>query len=116
MRQVFDVNAFLREILTEVEIQQLEAFNANPAMKEAVRKVLLCPLYYQGVLQKGKSPNPLWNFLVGFVNSDAKLTDEQVGRYTKVQVEGINQVEVAFDRIADFKPSLPQLNQGNDAI
>lgn len=103
MIKPFDGSKLLKEVLSEGEIRQLEAFNANPAMKEAVKKVLLLPIYSQGVLEAGKSViNPHFNFALGLVASDVKLTDEQVGRYLKVQAEGIHAVQAAFERISQF--------------
>ena len=99
----FDSNRYIQDILSEQEIANLESFNANPVMKEAVRKVLLLPLYYQGTFQKGKPANPMWNFMMGLVGSDAKATPEEIGRYAKIQYEGISAVEVAFDRISNFQ-------------
>ena len=113
--RLFDHKELIKDILTEDELRQLEFFNMNPVMKRAVRKVLLLPVYYQGVLQKGKEPNPIWNFALQFANSDPKLTDEQVGRFTRVQADAINQVEIAFDRIGEFieepKRSEEQVNE-----
>ena len=116
MNKLFDGNTYLRQILSDAEIQQLQAFNANPLMKEAVRKVLLMPIYYQGTLQGGQPPNPLFNFALGFVSSNSGLTDEQAGRYLKVQAEGINAVEIAFNRISEFQAVSEPLPPANDAI
>ena len=112
----FDTNKHIREILSEGEIQQLEAFNQNPMMQEAVRKVLLLPIYSMGTLQKGKPANPQWNFALGFVSSDSKLKDDEVGRYLKIQNEGITAIQVAFERLAQFRASDEISPKENPAI
>ena len=103
----------VREILSEGEVQQLGTLENNPELKEALRKLLLFPIYYSGTLQKGESINPMVNWLFGLVakRDGATATDEQIGRDLRIQHAAVNLVEFAFDEIAKFKvfePGEPQ--------
>ena len=97
----------LDDILSDAEKAQLEAFNANPLMVEAVRKVLLFPIYTQGLLEKGSPSYPLSNWLLKIVFPDhpsqPKPTDEQAGHDLKVKAEAIALIENFFTEIEVYK-------------
>lgn len=103
----FDV----RELLDPAEVGQVEAFNDNPILKQAVRKIILFPLYHSGTLKQGQAANPMLNWIAGFLSADPKATNEEVGLEVKVRYAAIELLEGAFNelekvrRVAEDKPN-----------
>lgn len=93
----------LNDILDDNEKAAIQIFYDNEVMREAVRKVLLAGVYYNGTLKKGVKPNPLTNFALGFVSNRGELPDEQLGAQLRSCWEGLNTLEVAFSTMAQFK-------------
>ena len=93
----------LDEVLSEAEKAQLESFCANPMMKDAVKKVLLFPIYHNGVMQKGKKEEPLNNFLLGFALNNIDKDDAVVGQELKIKAQAIRIIELAFMEIEGYE-------------
>lgn len=96
---------YLDQFLTGKEQNLLEQFANHEEMVDAVRKVLLFGLYNSGVLQKGKPHDPLKNFALS-IACVKNATPEEIGRDVKACWEGINELEMAFNRINMYK-SIP---------
>lgn len=47
----------MKDYLTDLELEKIEALCKDEAMYEAVRKVLLAQVYYSGALKKGENLN-----------------------------------------------------------
>ena len=106
----------LDETLSEAEKSQLEAFNANPMMAQAVKKVLLFTIYHNGTLEKGKAPNPLMNFLLGYILQDPKTDDATVGRDVRIQAAAIRLLELSFMELEAYEAFKIPEKETNPAI
>lgn len=92
------------KILNDIEKDALTTFVDNPTMVEAVRKVLLAGIYFNGTLRKGEPADPTINFALGFVsNGDGKRSNEEIGADIRAAWEGIRLLEVALSNIAKYK-------------
>jgi len=89
----------LDEILNVNEKNELKRFNSNNAMKGAVKKVMLSVIYYNGTLEKGKTPDPTRNSLLGLMSQSRNISDEQMGQVLRGQMEGITYLEQALEAI-----------------
>lgn len=90
-------------MLNEIEKSEIEKFVANKTMFEAVRKVLLQGIYFEGVLKDGQKAMPLKNFTMELANSSANvqgmISDEALGQNLRAKWEGIRTVEIGFKEL-----------------
>ena len=110
----------LDDYLSEAEKSQLENFCSNPLMVEAVRKVMLFPVYSNGVLRKGEPSNPLMNFMLAPALQEypgkPPLSDVELGQETKARAHAIRLIEIAFAEIEGYKQGeLPTAGGENPA-
>lgn len=107
----------LDEVLDDVEKLALQRFADDPITLEAVRKVLLAGVYYNGTLRKKMTPNPQYNFALSLAMAKGEFSDEQIGRDLRAAAEGVRMVQNAFSQIAAFKEdSTPQRSIKNPAV
>lgn len=97
------------DYLSDIEKQKISAFIKDKVMSEAVRKVLLAGIYYNGTLVKDEPANPAHNFALqlGF-QSDVQgvvLSDEQIGADVRAQVKGIRLLEGGFLELSNCVPA-----------
>lgn len=94
------------EILSDQEKAKLEAFAKDRTLFEAVRKVLLFGVYYNGTLRPGVKADPGKNFALQlpFAN-DGTISDELIGQDVRAAVRGIRLVEGAFKEFERFGPT-----------
>lgn len=104
----------LSEVLSEAEKGQLEAFCANQMMMDAVKKVLLFPIYDSGVMKPGETPIPRLNFFLNLYTSRPSWKSEDLGEEVKVRSEALMLIENAFMEIEGYQkleiPSEPKEN------
>ena len=112
-----DTFSFVKESLSEAEISKLEALNNDTLLIEALRKVILHPIYHQGVLKKGHFAEPNLNFILRGVQNalaeNKKLEDiggELVANFIACQL-----VDLGFNTILKFKKVEPPRPKENDA-
>lgn len=98
----------LDEILSDIEKSSIQAFVENEIQREAVRKVILAGIYYNGVLKKGKKANPLTNFAMSIGMNEKNLTNEQKGELLSACTEGVRLLEVGFNHLSKFKKDEPK--------
>ena len=91
----------MKEILTDLEIAKIEAFNKDEVMREAVRKVLLQYMYSSGVIVKGEKHNPLKNRALAIV--DESSSNEQMGAQLRALWEGVQALEKGFDDLSSIR-------------
>jgi len=93
-------------MLTDVQKQKIIAFNQDPEMVEAVRKVLLRTLYSEGVLEENKL-NPVQNRALGLaalsIGGKAVIDNEQLGEDLRALAQGIFLLEAGFKELAKIK-------------
>ena len=105
----------LDDMLSEAEKSQLEAFVGNPLMVQAVKKVLLFPIYHNGTLEKGQNPNALMNFLFAYAIQDPKVDNETVGRDVRIQAAAVRLLELAFMEIEGYEKVEEPVDKPNPA-
>ncbi len=89
--------------LSDIEVAEIEKFQNNIVMREAVKKVILESVYLHGTLMKDKEANPLLNFTLSLASKTGAFSNEQVGAELKATWQGINLVESGFADIAKIK-------------
>ena len=101
----------LKDILTNVEEEQLKKLLTNKALLNGLRKVFLSNIYYSGTLGVDEKPDPRRNFICQLLynedmSMDYNLSDERLGQKTRASVEAIRLVEQSFKEIEglDIKP------------
>lgn len=93
-----------REYLSEHEVKALEEFASNQVLVEAVKKVLLEGVYYQGTMEQGKAPDASKNFLLAIATQQLELTTNEVlGDKIRAAVMGVTAVEQGFNAIKQYK-------------
>ncbi len=92
--------------LDDLEKEKVIQFFEDDVMREAVKKVILEPIYFQGTLKKGQKADPTKNFGLVFVSNNKGLTDGRMGSYMRALWEGINFVEMGFAKLSTFKREL----------
>lgn len=96
----------IKEYLTDLEIDKIEAFCGDENMLEAVRKVLLAHVYYSGALKKGEKLNPknqAFNLISQAYQNGTEVSNEILGQEVRGLFEGVNMVEQAFGHLKQIK-------------
>ena len=101
----------MHEFLNQSELQALERLNADSYGMQALKKVILRRIYYDGVLEEGVPANPLKNFMLNILDSTGKeLTDYELGTLVRIKriasellEEGIKELE-KYKRVEPTKP------------
>ena len=105
----------LNEQLSDAEKSQLEAFNANPLLKEAVRKVILFPLWGSGTFKPGEKHN-LDNFILGYVLNNLDKDDTVIGKDLKIKAMAVKLIETAFMELEAYERPEESTPTSNPAI
>ena len=90
---------FLEDFLDEQEQTHIQNFFENEKLREAVKKVLLSPLYLQGTLKKGRKANPNANWLYQAIGN----TNENLGAVIRAKTEALAFIEEGFKLLSMFK-------------
>ena len=108
-------------ILSQAEIEKLEAFNEDEVMVNAVKKVLLIGKNVNGVAKAGEPmndlmTNPAFHPYVAQRNS-GNIDFEAVGKEVGLMVEAYNIIEDGFDTISTYrKPTKGSNKPKNTAV
>lgn len=105
------------DYLSEVEIVKVEQFCKDPVMFEAVKKVLLAPIYRHGVPAAGETHNPLINGAFSLVAQAPELSDEVLGQFLRAKWAGVSGIENGFEELKKIKTNkagedAPPVNEG----
>jgi len=92
----------LKDILNEFETAQLEKLLDNPVLCEAIRKVFLFGIYYNGTIQKGLPADPTRNFTLALA-FQKDVSNEHLGADLRACTEAIRMVEMGFKELSRFK-------------
>lgn len=88
------------EYLTETEKKSLERLNESPTTIEALRKVLLKAVYFDGTLNIESDPKKNFAFALG---GQPNIPDEQIGKHLRACIEAVRMMEFGFDELKKFK-------------
>lgn len=90
------------------------AFNQDPKMVEAVKKVLLHTVYHQGVLKAGE-PASDKNWAFGILNG-VETDLQQVGMKLTASLKGLAYLESGFEKLAEFVVQEAPKQKENKAV
>lgn len=96
------------EFLSQIEQEKVTAFLNDPILKEAIRKILLRPVYVSGVMAPGKPAEALKNFALNVYKSQNEVqnemySDEELGKIIKVKRMAVELVEEGFKQLEKLK-------------
>lgn len=94
-------------ILNDIEKMELAKFADNATLFEAVRKVVLFDVYFNGTLKAGEKANPLRNYCLSMVSQKGGFSNEQVGAELRATWEGVNMLEGALLTLSSYKTTPP---------
>lgn len=106
------------DYLSKNEISKVEQFCKDTVMLNAVKKVILEPVYLNGTLQKDTDPDPFKNFALVIAQQVAGANDAnaEAGRRLMATSEGVQLVERGFQTLLKLKtPEKPKKDEGNPA-
>lgn len=94
------------DYLTELEIVEIEKFNQNLSMSEAVKKVLFTVVNIQGRVTKGQKVNPEINgalHLAALARNGTKFTNEELGADIRAYAHAVGMLDSGFREIVKIK-------------
>ena len=95
---------YVDSILNELERTEVAQFVANKTLLEAVKKVLLIPIYHSGVLKAGEAPDFTRNFMLSITNR-REQSDEQIGQQARAVAEAVAMLDAGLSYLEIYKPS-----------
>jgi hypothetical protein len=102
---------FIDTFLNDVEKDLLQQIADNPAAVNALKKLILANVYFNGTLEKGKSPDPTRNAAIAIAlacgSGQAVRTDAELGQDLRAFAEGVRLVEGGFGRLEKLKSAKP---------
>ena len=104
----------MAEYLNANEKSRLIAFNSDPVMKEAVKKVMLFNIYQAECLKEGEPVGLDKQWVYAFDTKDS--TDEQVGKRLRIKVSAMSFVEDAFKELEQYHVEVAQEEPSNPAV
>ena len=99
----------LDNILSVLEKAELAKFVENKVLTEAVKKVVLSAIYYDGTLVQNESADAQKNFCLAIATE--KLTNEELGAKLKASLAGVQLLENGFAQLSQFKAVEDKLKQ-----
>ena len=95
-----------KNYLSERETIELTKLVENPVCLEAMKKILLAPVYDQGVL-KGSDAEPTKNFALqkamSAIQSNPSIDDKALGEDVRANTQAIRLVELGIEELNNFK-------------
>lgn len=96
------MNTPIEEILNDIEKASLAKLAEDLTTLNALKKLFLFGIYYNGTLKPGDDPKPLMNFATR-IDEQNVMTDDQLGRVLRAKIEGLVTVELGFKELEKFK-------------
>jgi hypothetical protein len=96
----------LKDNLTELEITKIEQFCSDEAMFDAVKKVLLAAMYYDGALRRGQdfvAKNQAFGLISQAYSQGADVSDATLGASLRGLFEGVNLLEQGYGHLKTIK-------------
>ena len=106
------------DFLNDVEKAAVQAFYENEGMRESVKKAMLATIYTCSVMKPGKPTTDmdfLRNPVLATIINNLKDSDEILGANVRSLAQGLNALEVAFNRLAEVKKVEPKEAKPNRA-
>lgn len=96
--------------LSDQEQALIISFNANKAMSNAVKKVLLAAIYSHGTLEG----DPMRNWAISIARSG--YSNERMGANLMACVEALDFIESGFKKLEEIKVEEKKEKKGNPAL
>lgn len=104
------------DYLNEIERAELAKFVGNKTLFEAVRKVILSGVYFDGVMIPGKPADPLRNFvLASFTNANGMMPadmatkpDAEMGAKLRSIIQAVSMIDTGFETFSEFEIKVEQ--------
>ena len=96
----------IKDQLTELEISKIEQFCSDENMYEAVKKIMLAALYYDGAMRKGEefiAKNQAFGLISQAYSQGADVSDATLGASLRGLFEGVNLLEQAYGYLKTIK-------------
>lgn len=91
------------EYLNDLEKEKIARFCEDEVLMEAVKKVLLAPIYEQGTLKAGEKADPAYNGALALATVRS-ISDEELGRDLRAFTQAMSQVENAWTKLTEIRP------------
>ena len=92
----------IRDILTELEKDKLAFIAGDEVMFEAVKKVVLSSVYFDGTLNKKGIPDPQKNFCLALASRPG-AKNEELGAELRASLAGVQLLEKGFQDLEGFR-------------
>ncbi len=108
----------LEQLFTDREKELLKKFVRDDILCEAVKKVVLSAVYFEGTIKKTGLPRPMENFALAIGDRQLmKLTREQMGERLEAALIAVQLLNDGFARLHKFniqekKPEVERSNPG----
>ena len=108
-------------IINEAEELEIRKFTNNKSAYNAIKKILLSPVYNEGILKPGKEVgDPLKNFALNrasnAIQTNPGITDKMLGQDLRANTQACRLIELGFqqlDKYKDVEP--PKKDESNPA-
>jgi len=107
----------LEQLFNDNEKNELDRFVNNKVMFEAVKKVVLSSVYFDGTIRKEGLPDPLTNFALALASLGIQISNEELGKSLKESLAGVQLLEKGFQKLERFskKKAKPVEKRSNPA-
>jgi hypothetical protein len=94
------------DYLNDIEKAEVVAFLENKVMSNAVKKVLLSGVYFDGTMEAGKEHDPLKNFVLGRLSQQHALMNDNkhLGDLARSMIDAVSMLETGFAELEKCKP------------
>lgn len=91
----------IEDTLSELEKSKLKLVTSDKVTMEAIKKVILSCIYFDGTLRKEGLPEPLKNFCLA-IASEPRQTNEEIGARMRASLAGVQLLETGFKELEKF--------------
>ena len=102
-----------KDVLTPEELLKLQNIIKDKTLLNALKKLFLSNIYYNGTLEKGVEPEPRRNFVINMLytedmSMDYNIDNERLGAKVRASVEAIRILEQSFKELEllEEKPAI----------
>ncbi len=97
----------MKNYLNEIEINEISKLVENETLLQAIKKVILSGVYFEGTLVAGEPANPDTNFAIGLtfqaIQNFPQIKNEDLGRDIRAKVEAIRFIELGFKEFNKYR-------------
>ena len=97
----------IKDIISDQEEIEIKKIVSNPSTLNALKKVLLAPIYNEGTMTPdGKLGDPLKNFALNkaatAIQQNPGITDKMLGETLRADTQGMRLIELGFLELNKF--------------